>query len=73
MGTFRVTLELGDPQGHRWEALDAVVDTGASYTWAPRDVLQRLGVTPQFRREFVTADGRGPALQVLPGAPPPRS
>lgn len=58
MGTFRATFDLGDPQGHRWEALDAVVDTEASYTWVPRDVLQRPGVTPQFRREFITGDGR---------------
>ena len=58
MGTFRVAIEIGDPQGHRWETLDALVDTGASYTWAPRDVLARLGVRPQFLREFVTADER---------------
>jgi clan AA aspartic protease len=58
VGTFRSSIEIGDPQGQCWETLEAVVDTGASYTWAPREILVRLGVQPQFRREFVTADGR---------------
>lgn len=58
MGTFRATIEIGDPQGGRYEALEAVVDTGSTYTWVPRDVLQRLGVEPVGRREFETADRR---------------
>jgi predicted aspartyl protease len=33
------------------------VDTGASYTWVPRDVLERLGVSPRLRRQFELADG----------------
>ena len=51
-------MDIGDPQGERWEAVQALVDTGASYTWAPREVLDRLGVQPEFRWEFETADGR---------------
>ncbi len=58
MGTFRASFDIGDPQGQRWETVEAVVDTGASYTWVPREVLVRLGIQPQFRREFLTADGR---------------
>ncbi len=58
MGTFRAAIEIGDPQGGRYEALEALVDTGSSYTWAPRDLLAKLGVVPQFRMEFLTADGR---------------
>ncbi|MDQ7850547.1 MAG: retroviral-like aspartic protease family protein [Armatimonadota bacterium] len=58
MGTFRASFDIGDPQGQRWETVEAVVDTGASYTWVPREVLARLGIQPQFRREFLTADGR---------------
>lgn len=58
MGTFQVTIELGDPRGERWETVEALVYTGASYTWAPRDVLERLGIRPEFRWEFETADGR---------------
>ncbi len=53
-----MALDIGDPQGQRWETVEALVDTGASYTWAPRPVLERLGVQPEFRWEFETADGR---------------
>jgi predicted aspartyl protease len=54
----KATADVGDPAGARWETLDALVDTGATYTWTPALALSRLGVRPQFRREFVTADGR---------------
>ena len=56
--TFRVTIEIGDPQGQRWQAVEALVDTGASYTRVPASMLANLSVRPQFRREFVTADNR---------------
>jgi len=58
VGTFRATIDIGDETGGRWEPVDALADTGASYTWVPASVLARLNVRPQFRREFVTADGR---------------
>lgn len=58
MGTFRTSFEIGDPEGERWETVDGLVDTGASYTWMPRDVLERLGIEPEERWEFETADGR---------------
>jgi predicted aspartyl protease len=34
------------------------VDTGSTYTWVARDVLEGLGVEPQQQRAFVRADGR---------------
>ena len=37
---------------------DALVDTGASYSWIPREVLERLGAQPDEQRVFVLADGR---------------
>ncbi|MBI4328607.1 MAG: retroviral-like aspartic protease family protein [Chloroflexi bacterium] len=58
MGTFRVGFEIGDLAGSRWEALEALVDTGATYTRVPRGVLARLSVRPSARWEFETADGR---------------
>src|SRR4030065_1394211 len=58
MVSFRAGIEIGSPQGERYETVDAMVDTGATYTWVPRDVLARLGVQPEFRQQFVTADGR---------------
>ena len=58
MGTFSVAIDIGDSEGQRWESVEALVDTGSTYTWVPRSILERLGVQSQFRREFETADGR---------------
>ena len=35
MGTFRVTIEIGDPAGRHYETVEALVDTGATYTTVP--------------------------------------
>ncbi len=58
MGSFRVPVEIGDPVRDRFASLEALVDTGATYTWVPRDVLERLDVQPEEERLFVLADGR---------------
>ena len=58
MGTFNVNLEIGDSKGELWETVDALVDTGSTYTLIPRQLLDRLDVSPQFQREFETEDGR---------------
>ncbi len=56
MGTFLVQIELGDPEGRRYETVDALVDTGATYTTVPGSTLRRLGVSPHTRGTFVLAD-----------------
>jgi clan AA aspartic protease len=58
MGHFRVAVEIGDRGGERFVVLEALVDTGATYTWISRDVLGGLGVVPEEERLFVLADGR---------------
>lgn len=58
MGHFHVTLHIGHQSGRPLERIEALVDTGATYTWIPRDVLERLHVTPQEDWPFVLADGR---------------
>lgn len=58
MSTFRYPIAIGSPDGTRFEVVEALVDTGSSYTWVERSVLERLGVRPRFRRQFETADGR---------------
>jgi len=55
MGTFRVEIEIGDAAGERWERVEALVDTGATYTTVPAELLRRLGVTPHARDTFVLA------------------
>ncbi len=41
----------------RFEAVRAVVDSGAAYTRVPRDLLDRLGVIPDQKLAFVMANG----------------
>ena len=57
MGIFYVDLEIGDPSGRSFETVEALVDTGASYTVMPPSLLGRLGVVPHSRKRFVLADG----------------
>ena len=60
MGTFRTTIliENAMSRGKTRALSDVLVDTGAELTWAPREVLESLGITPQKRLGFRTADGR---------------
>ena len=57
MGTFAVALGVGDPQGRRYEEVEAMVDSGAAYTVLPASILESLGVKPHDTRGFVLADG----------------
>ena len=58
MGTFQVEIEIGDPQGERWEKMTATVGTKVALAWAPRDVLEQLGVKPDKRISLRHLDGR---------------
>jgi len=51
-------MQLAGVRGGRFEVIEALVDTGASYSWIPRDVLEGLGAQPDEERVFVLADGR---------------
>jgi clan AA aspartic protease len=57
VGSFHVTFQLGDGEGRRWRDIDPLVDTGASFTWVPADVLTDLGLYPAERWGFQIADG----------------
>lgn len=58
MGTFRVTIEVGNPRGERFLPVEAVADTGATYTLVPNSLLRELGVTPHRKVPVILADGR---------------
>lgn len=58
MGSFRVAVDIANLAGGPRERLEALVDPGATYTWVPRGILERLGIKPQQQRPFVLADGR---------------
>jgi predicted aspartyl protease len=57
MGVFRERIEVGSPDETRFEAIEAVVDTGASFTTIPASMLRRLGAVPHESRAFEIADG----------------
>ena len=58
MGTFNVTIEVDNIEDLRYETIDALVDTGASYLVIPRTILVSLGVQASERSPFTLADGR---------------
>jgi predicted aspartyl protease len=58
MGTFGYPIDIGDPQARRFETVEALVDTDASYTVVPTSLLRRLGVEPVERWPFRFADER---------------
>lgn len=58
MGTFRVRVRvfhLDDPK--RGRELEMMVDTGASRTVIPRDLVDELGLRAEKRQPFILADG----------------
>ena len=57
MGTFNVELEIGDPDGNRFERVNALVDSGATYAFLPSSLLEGLGVKPHRAMSFERADG----------------
>ncbi len=58
MGVFTYVLEVASTEVGPFEAVEALVDTGAFYTRFPRSIVECLGVTPRETQRFVLADGR---------------
>ncbi len=55
---FQVELEVGDPEGQRYETISAMVDSGATYTMLPTSFLRELGVEAIESRTFILDDDR---------------
>lgn len=60
MGTFRTAIRLESHlrRGVFADLPSVLVDTGSEATWAPREQLEALGITPVKRVRFRVADGR---------------
>lgn len=56
MGLTYVRIKVTGSKGS--EELDLLVDTGSVYTWVPKAVLERVGVTSMGKRRFKTIEGR---------------
>ncbi len=57
MGVFNVLLEVGSPAVGEFIVVDAMVDTGSSYTVLGEDLLADLGVCASERQQFQLGDG----------------
>src|SRR6266849_2175881 len=74
MEMFEVQVKLANPGEPSCSSdVSLLVDTGATLSWVPRELLQKLGVRPTTRLEFQFTDGRttlrdvGAALFTLDG------
>jgi predicted aspartyl protease len=57
MGEFYWRVGVCSADGERMETVDALVDTGSSYSLFPRSMLERLGIAKRFVLPFEQADG----------------
>ena len=58
VGTFDWPIRLDSLKNDRSLHLDALVDTGSTFTSAPTGLLHELGVVPEMKVEMELADGR---------------
>ena len=58
MGTFSVSIEVARPYGDEFIPMEALVDTGATYSVFAGHLLERLGVISTEIGAFELADGR---------------
>jgi len=59
MGRFEVKVKVSNPaQPERSSEVSLLVDTGATLSWLPRELLERLGVRAISRSRFLLPDGR---------------
>ena len=57
MGALRIPIEVGDPQGQKFETVEALVDTGSTFSIVPAGLLHSLGVTVFDEVPMRLADG----------------
>jgi clan AA aspartic protease len=59
MGQITVTVTVSNPsERSRQAVVKLIVDIGATLSWVPREIVERLGVPLLRRRPFLLADGR---------------
>ncbi len=58
MGTFYVTIQVADRFRERYVGVDAMVDTGSTYTSLPESLLAELGIEREEEDVFELADNR---------------
>ena len=64
LGIFTVPIVVGDIQRQNTVDLEAMVDTGTTFSAVPSSVLAQLGIEPVVRREVEFAQGEVRAMAV---------
>ena len=57
MGRVDVTVQISNLDGSQTKELEAMVDTGSTYTFVPASILRELGIEPVLRSRFRLANG----------------
>ena len=57
MGHVQVSAEISNADGTRSREVEAMVDTGATYTFLPGSMLRELGIAPTRSTDFQLASG----------------
>lgn len=58
MGTFSVQMTVGNPNATARETVEALVDTGATFSVMPASLLHRLGIEATRTRRLRFANGQ---------------
>ena len=58
LGTFTVTIQVGGLAGRNFVDLEALVDTGSTYTVLPKETLDQLGIERKEQRTLELGDDR---------------
>jgi len=58
MGHTHVEVKLVNQLTLKFEEVKLSVDTGSTYTWVNKTLLEKLGIKPQTEWTFKTIDGR---------------
>jgi len=60
MGIIKVSYRICNPSKpeHCIEVQNAVVDTGSTFTWAPKEILDKLDIKPIRTGLFKTIEGK---------------
>ncbi len=65
MGTFKAQIGVSDGNGGPYHTVEALVDTGATWTVLPDSLLRELRILPEAEpKTFTYADGRRVVLPV---------
>ena len=57
MATFSIPIEIAGPDSERFETVNALAGTRATYTTLPASMLTSLGVSPTDKRAFRLPNG----------------